>query len=235
MSPTIENSWLIEASSIVPVWLKWEEIKKMFKEQSSRVHCIMSLLLYKVVWVKIKNKEIFTFELDINVGPKIIATLGTPILLIVDNSTTLKKKKWNKYVIHCKLPFNQTLVTGVICKSGCLWFYGRFNYLRVRMQLHYTKLRNAPLASCPPNFARETTRSLPRVPHTLAKKNNYRMPASLKLRVNSRIILSSQIECKEISNWLDKDLVGGWVAVGLGPWGPFLESRVNFSGPKSHS
>ena len=52
----------------------------------------MSLLLYKVVWVKIKNKGIFTFELDINVGPKIIATLGTPILLIADNSTTLKKK-----------------------------------------------------------------------------------------------------------------------------------------------
>ena len=136
MSPTTENSWLIEASSIAPVWLKWEEIKKMFKEQSSRVHCIMNLLLYKVVWVKIKNKGIFTFELDINVGPKIIATLGTPILLIVDNSTTLKKKI-NKYVIHCKLPFNQTLVTGVICRIGCLWVYGRFNYLRVRMQLSF--------------------------------------------------------------------------------------------------
>ena len=42
--------------------------------------------------MKIKNKGIFTFELDINVGPKIIATLAVLILLIVDNSTTLKKK-----------------------------------------------------------------------------------------------------------------------------------------------
>ena len=167
MSPTIEISWLIEESSIVPVWLKWEKNKENVQRTIEFiVLCIMSLLLYKVVWVKIKNTGIFTFELDINVGPKTNATLGTPILLILDKSTTLKKKN----VILCKLPSNQTLVTGAICRSGCLLFKGSFNYLRMRMQLHHTKVRNAPLASCPPNFARETTRSLQRVPHTPARK-----------------------------------------------------------------
>lgn len=53
-----------------------------------------------------------TLSLDIKVGPKIMAILGTPILLTLTSSVTLKRKKKinNQYYDMAKQNLNKSLV-----------------------------------------------------------------------------------------------------------------------------
>lgn len=53
-----------------------------------------------------------TLSLDIKVGPKIMAILGTPILLTLTSSVTLKRKKKinNQYWDMAKQNLNKSLV-----------------------------------------------------------------------------------------------------------------------------